>query len=125
MRCGPALIAIASVLMFIPFGELSLMRGSMASSSLRSPFTEISIFSSLAVLPNIWPVGVECSITRNAYMPSAGKLWTTEMPPRVPIGAPSTRCNCDEVRGTLYVVCVGDAVRSPSASRLILRAARM
>src|SRR5690349_20902987 len=25
MRCGPALIAIASVLMFMPFGELSLM----------------------------------------------------------------------------------------------------
>ena len=37
------------------------------------------------------PVVVCSGSKRKTYRPSAGKLWTTETPPRVPNGAPSTR----------------------------------
>ena len=47
------------------------------------------------------PVGIECSIIRKVYSPSAGKLCTTEMPPRVPNGAPSTCESCEAMRGIL------------------------
>ncbi len=35
------------------------------------------------------------------YSPSAGKMWVTTMPPRVPIGAPAICRICDMVRPTL------------------------
>jgi hypothetical protein len=69
----------------------------------RCPFSETSICSprDALALPYSCPVGIECSIMRNVYSPSAGKLWTTEMPPRVPKGAPSTCASCAAIRGTL------------------------
>ena len=100
-RCGPALIAIGGVCRFMPFGSDSLMRGLISISATRWPLTETSICSPRTVLPYSWPVGIECSIIRKVYSPSAGKLCTTEMPPRVPNGAPSTCASCDAMRGIL------------------------
>jgi hypothetical protein len=78
----------------------------------------------LATLPNSSPTGVPWSMMRNVYSPSAGKVCTTEMPPRVPHGVPSMWCICDWVRGTLKVASVGLALRSPSATVEIFDAAR-
>ena len=58
------------------------------------------------------------------YSPSAGKLWTTDVPPRVPSGAPSTWRIWFTTFGTRYIVIVGATPASPMASRLILPAAR-
>ena len=47
------------------------------------------------------PSGSLCIDARITYSPSAGKTCTVEMPPRVPIGAPSTCRICDCVRPIL------------------------
>ena len=85
----------------MPFGSASLIRVLMSMSATRPPLTETSICSPGTLLPNSCPVGMECSIMRNVYSPSAGKMCDTEMPPRVPNGAPSTWRIWFAVRGTL------------------------
>jgi hypothetical protein len=52
------------------------------------------------------------------------KMCTTDVPPRVPNGAPSTCSVCDAVRGTLYVAELAVAFGFPTASQLISLAAR-
>ena len=73
-RWGPAFTAIAGVCRFMPFGSASLIRGLMSRSAFRSPLIDTSSCSLRAVLPYSCPVGIECSIIRNVYSPSAGKL---------------------------------------------------
>ncbi len=112
------------VVMFMPVGSASLMRGLISSTATRSPSIDTSISSPRTVLPNNWPVGIECSCMRKTYSPSAGKVCITEMPPRVPNGAPSTCRICDAVRGTLIVVSAALARGSPTARLLMRLAAR-
>ena len=100
-RCGPARTWIGSVSMTIPCGSDSDMNGSISSSATRAPSIDTSIFSSGAVIPYRNPVGPGCMSILNTYSPSAGKTWMTEIPPRVPKGAPSARTACDAVFGTL------------------------
>ena len=85
----------------MPFGSDSLIRVLMSSTATRSPLIETSICSPGKLLPNSWPVGIECSIIRNVYSPSAGKMCVTATPPRVPNGAPSTCRIWFAVRGIL------------------------
>ena len=98
-RCAPAGTWIAgdfTLRLVVP----SYIFGSMASSARRSPSIEISICSSVDGAPNRNPQALPWRSTRNTYSPSAGKVCTTDRPPRVPNGAPSTRCSCDAVFGT-------------------------
>ena len=46
----------------------------MSSSATRTPLIDTSICSPGTLLPNSCPVGIECSIIRNVYSPSAGKM---------------------------------------------------
>ena len=100
------------------------MRGLMSINATRSPSIETSICSPRYGPPNRSPVGPMCSMILNRYSPSAGNTCSTDRPPRVPSGAPSTWRICDAVRGTFQVVEVGEALRSPTARRLIWLAAR-
>ena len=99
------------------------MRGLMSMSASRSPLTDTSICSPRVGAAVELPGRDRCAASSGSvYSPSAGKLCTTEMPPRVPIGAPST---CRELRrGARHLVDrarSGAASGSPSASRLTLR----
>ena len=102
MRCGPARTEIGLVRISMPFGSACDMPRSTSSTAIRSPFTEISIFSSNgAAEPNSWPVGIACNVIVNTYSPSAGNVCVTDVPPRVPAGAPSTGSTCDAKRAIL------------------------
>ena len=45
--------------------------------------------------PDTPPVVVCWNAILKMYSPSAGNVWTTEIPPRVPYGAPSTMSHCE------------------------------
>ena len=118
-RCWPALMLTLGVCIVRPFGSCSFMRGLMSINATRSPSIETSICSPRYGPPNKSPVGPMCNMILKWYSPSAGNTCSTDSPPRVPSGAPSTWRICDAVRGTFQVVEVGEALRSPTASRLI------
>ena len=86
--CGPALTKMRVVFKFRPLGLDSDIVGLMSSSAALSPLTEISICSLGLRLPMSPPLVAACIFTVKTYSPSAGKLWMTEIPPRVPYGAP-------------------------------------
>ena len=124
MRFAPARNGIGLVLSSMPFGSACDIQRSISITETRSPFTEISTFSSNGEpAPYSWPVGDACINTVNTYSPSAGKLCTTDKPPRVPTGVPSTCAICEARRGNLYVDVVDFAVGSPIAMRAISLAA--
>ena len=97
-------------------------RASRPSNCTRSPFSVISIESSVptAGKPKSPP---PARPTRNSYSASSGKICRTTMPPRVPSGSPSRCSACDIPRGARYVVMPALIVGSPTARRLILAAA--
>ena len=110
--------------MLRPSGSDSEIHRSTFSSAARSPSIAISIWMSRTVRPKSSPAGSPCSSTWNLYLPSAGKICVTTVPPRVPNGAPSTRPFCDCVLGTSYCVEAGSNDGSPTATRLTYSAAR-
>ena len=85
--------------MFSPLGSDSDIQRSIPRRATRVPSIETSICSVPKVLPNTSPSTAAYGMMWNTYIPSAGKLCITERPPRVPIGAPSTRSFCDCTRG--------------------------
>ena len=91
---------------------------------MRSPSIETSICSVPKVRPKTSPSTALYGMMWNTYFPSAAKLWSTESPPRVPIGAPSTRSFCEATRGMRYSVDETSVSGSPSASLLTWPAAR-
>src|SRR5262245_41611118 len=123
-RCGPALTRTVSVVIVTPFGSEAVMNRSMSSTATRSPSIEISIFSPRALPPANAPVVSWKKNTLNTYAASAGKVCITDVPPRVPKGAPSTCSVCDDVRGTVNVADAAVALRFPTASQLMSLAAR-
>ena len=54
------------------------MRGLISSTATRSPSIDTSSSSPRTVLPNSWPVGIECSCMRKLYSPSAGNVCITD-----------------------------------------------
>ncbi len=74
--------------------------------------------------PNRKPSGSAKKSMLKTYSPSATNVCSTEMPPRVPGGAPSTRAICDAVFGSLKVACVAEPSGSPIASIAMRLAAR-
>ena len=129
-RWAPERTKIGSVRMFTPFGSETCIQRSSSSTPTRSPSTEISscsgawsVFRALRPLPTSVPVVSWWNETRKTYSPSAGKLCSTLMPPRVPYGAPSTRWVCEAQRETWYWVSLAVAPASPRASRAIPLAA--
>src|SRR5215510_603087 len=105
-RCGPAFTKIRLVRKLRP-PFVSDIFGLMSSIAALSPLMETSTCSFVLRLPINPPFVAAWNLTAKTYSPSAGKLWTTETPPRVPIGAPSTCRNWLVVLGRLYVADVG------------------
>ena len=100
IRRAPARTWIGGVDTIRPSGSDSEIQRSTFSSAARSPSIATSIWMSRTVRPKSNPAGSPWRSSWNLYLPSAGKLCVTTVPPRVPNGAPSTRSFCDCVRGT-------------------------
>ncbi len=99
-RLAPAARCTGAVLSVTPV-VASVIRGSISRTATRAPSIETSSCSPVAVPPNSTPQALPWRSIRKTYSPSAGNVCSTEMPPRVPSGAPSTRRIWDAVFATL------------------------
>ena len=97
-----------------PLGSDAFDHGSMSSNAFRSPSMEISICSPLAVPPETPPRGRMLEPNPEDYSPSAGKLCTTEIPPRVPYGAPSARSHWESRLDSAYLSLHRRRIRIPN-----------
>src|SRR5262249_12435991 len=123
-RCEPAFTEIRPVRKLKP-PLVSDMLGLMSSSAALSPLMETSTCSFVLRLPINPPLVAAWNFTVKTYSPSAGKLCTTDTPPRVPIGPPSTCPIWFVVLDSQQVADVGLALGSTSDATTTLLAARM